>query len=204
MAALSTTALVALAAGSGLSKFAGQRKAATAAERQGNYEKGIFDMNAGVADQQAADALVRGQEAESLQRSQTRGMIGSQRAALAASGVDVSDGSAADVQADTAMLGELDARAIRNNARREAWGYQVQATNYRSQGALAQASGKNQAGALRTESFGTLLTTAANVNDIYSNRPQGVKVPKSKAPAPSSPPLVRNGKGYAPRKTSTY
>lgn len=49
-----------------------------------------------------------------------------QNTAYANSGVDQSVGTAASVQAGTETLSELDAQVVRNNAAREAWGYQVQ------------------------------------------------------------------------------
>lgn len=166
MAAL-TAALLGLSAASTITKFAGERQQATAAERQGAYEQAVYNTDAQLAEQQAADAIARGKEAETRQRQATRGLIGSQRAALAAQGIEVDSGSALDVQADTAAMGELDALTIRNNAAREAYGYKVQALNYRQQGQLAALSGKNQAAALRNESYSTLLTGAANTYGIY-------------------------------------
>ena len=167
MAALSTVALMSMSAGSAISTAASQRQQATGAERQGAFEQGMFNINADLADDEAADAIARGREAELRQRQATRGLIGSQRAALAAQGIEVNDGSALDVQADSASLGELDALTIRNNAAREAFGLNVQAMNFRNQGQLAALGGRNQAKALRSASVSTLLTGAANTYGIY-------------------------------------
>ena len=68
-----------------------------------------------------------------------------------------------DVQRDTMALGELDALTIRNNAAREAWGYQTQALQDQHAAAMARTSGRNQAKALRQASLGSLLTGAADV-----------------------------------------
>jgi hypothetical protein len=70
-------------------------------------------------------------------------MQGSQRAVLAASGVEVDSGSALDIQEATGREGEQDAAIIMYNAEREAWGYGVQATNYRNAASAARAEGKN-------------------------------------------------------------
>jgi hypothetical protein len=48
---------------------------------------------------------------------------------MAANGVDLGDGSAAEVQATTDVMGELDANTVHANAVRSAWGYRTQATN---------------------------------------------------------------------------
>src|SRR3989304_3955374 len=50
-------------------------------------------------------------------------------------------GAAADVQADAAFQGELDALTIRTNAAREAWGYQVQAEDLRTRATIAREEG---------------------------------------------------------------
>ncbi|RMH12120.1 MAG: hypothetical protein D6698_15615 [Gammaproteobacteria bacterium] len=83
--------------------------------------------SAQVAERQAQDALARGREEEQRKRMQVRRMIGTQKARLGANLVDVSSGTPSDLVADTAMLGELDALTVRNNAEREAWGYRAQA-----------------------------------------------------------------------------
>ena len=60
-----------------------------------------------------------------------------------------------DFQGDPAAIGEQDALTIRANAARQAWGYKVEANNYRNEGRVAKATGRNAAA-------GTYLTTAAN------------------------------------------
>lgn len=158
MAAFTAAAMLALTAANSATQYITQRRAAAGAEAQGNYEAGILEQNASLADQQRADALARGREAELQQRRGTRGMIGAQRAAIAASGVSVGSGSALDVQTDTAHLGELDALTLRNNAAREAWGFDVQAADLRAKAAMAAAGGRNTAQSLRNASYGTILT----------------------------------------------
>lgn len=130
----------------------GKHKAGVAAQKagkeQGAAQKAasesqaqLADYNAAVADLQSQDAIQRGTEAESFFRSEVRGAIGAQRAGIAAGNVDVAFGSAVDVQADAAFLGELDALQIRNNAQREAWGFQVSATDYRKRAEIARKEG---------------------------------------------------------------
>lgn len=88
-------------------------------------EKSAFNYNAQVYGQQAADALQRGREAEYRYRENVSRVTGSQRAALAANGVDLGQGSALDILAETDALGSRDAALIRLNAEREAYGYQT-------------------------------------------------------------------------------
>lgn len=160
MAAMTMTALSLILAGVGTAtSVAGQFKAgkanraagvaADAAARAGGLaeqrslesQAGLADYNAQVADLQSADATARGVQDENKFRTGVRGMIGSQRASLAASNVDVSFGSAADVQGDAAFLGELDALTIRTNAAREAWGFNVQGEDLRRRAQTARQEG---------------------------------------------------------------
>lgn len=126
----------------------------------GRFNQKVARYNAAVAEAQASDALARGAVAEQRYRGQVRTLIGSQRAGYAGQGVDVSRGSAARTQERTAEIGEQDAITIRNNAAREAWGFQVQATDSRMQGDMARRTGDQQA-------LGSLLSTGAGFADGY-------------------------------------
>lgn len=141
----------------------GQLRAGAAAREAGELEAWRLQYNARIAELQAADAVERGAEAESRFRTSVRGLIGRQRAAFAASGVNLSSGSPADVQADAAELGELDALTIRSNAAREAWGYGVQATDYRLQAEAARRTGRSAQTAGRIGAATTILGTGASL-----------------------------------------
>lgn len=104
-------------------------------------EAELVEYNAAVARIQAADAIQRGEEEANRFRSQVRVLIGSQRAGFAGGNIDVGYGSAVDVQADAALLGELDALTIRTNAGREAWGFQVQAEDLTTRAEIARQEG---------------------------------------------------------------
>lgn len=73
----------------------------------------------------AADALARGEIAAQGGRSEIAQLIGQQRAALAASGIEVDTGSALDITTDTAGLGEFDILNIQANAEREAYKFLI-------------------------------------------------------------------------------
>lgn len=150
------------------------KKAGIAQREAAESEAELSDFNASVADAQAQDAIERGHEDESRYRSGVRDLIGSQRAGFAASGVDVGFGSSVDVQADAAFLGELDALTIRNNAAREAWGYNVQATDLRKRaeitrraGANAEAAGREQQKAAR---IGAATTLVAGTGSLLAQK----------------------------------
>lgn len=126
--------------------------------KSGNAAQELGDYNANVAEQQAVDAVKRGAEDEQKFRLGVKGLIGKQRAGFAGQNVDVGTGSAVDVQADAAYLGELDARTIRVNAAREAYGFKVQAENYRRGGDAAKTA--SMFGAASTILGGAATTTS--------------------------------------------
>lgn len=113
---------VALGAFSGLMQ--GQQQAS-----QAKAQAAALRTNALYLNNAANDAKVRGAIESDQARVQTQQLIGTQRAVQAASGGVVDEGSNAIIQQDTAQLGELDALTISNNAAREAYGYQVEASN---------------------------------------------------------------------------
>lgn len=148
-----TTALTVV---SGITNVFSSLSQSSAQKAEGSYQKSIYDTNSKIAEIQAADALKRGETEATNLKTQTKKLIGAQRARLAAQGQDLESGDALDIQEETAGLGSIDALQIKNNAWREAWGYQVQAEDYRSRGVYAEMTGKNK-------SRSTLLTGGLQV-----------------------------------------
>lgn len=195
MAGVTTFALLALSAAKTATTYADQRRAAGAAERQGNHEGDILDQNAHFSDLQAADVRRRGTSAELSVRRETRQLAGSQRAAMASQGIDINSGSARDVVENDQALSELDALTIRSNARRQAWGYEVQAYDQRRQADLARIGGRNQADSIRRQSVGTLLSGAGELASIYQAAPKKIsrRGSVSTSPAPNPSPSSYSG-----------
>jgi hypothetical protein len=155
---------------------------------QAEYQAAVANNNAIIAEQNAQDALQRGRVEEQQHRLKVAQMKGTQRSVLAASGVQVDTGSALDVVADTAMMGELDALTIRNNAEREAYQHRMQASNYQAESGLYSLAARNAA---RNGAWGaatSLLGGAAQVGMNYSY----MKSYQSPAKTTRSP-LVRGG-----------
>lgn len=130
-------------------------------EQGSELNAGVHDFNAAALEGQAADAIARGKQTEDLFRKQLHQTIGSQRASFAAQGVEISSGSAEQVQEDTAYQGELDALTIRTNAAREAWGFRVAAEGETLQAGATRKLGKLQAA--NTRAVGKSNATAAMV-----------------------------------------
>lgn len=99
--------------------------------------KRTANSNAALADQQAADALARGQSNEFNSRLKTAQLKGTQTARMAANGVALDSGSPLDVLTSTDEMGAVDANTIRDNAAKEAYGYKTQAANFRAQAGAA-------------------------------------------------------------------
>lgn len=157
-----------------------------------NSQADLADKNAQIADAQSQDAIARGAQEEARFRTGVRGLIGTQRTGFAAGNIDVSSGSAVDVQADTAFRGELDALQIKNNAAREAWGYSTQAADLRARATIARKTGVFAAAAGDTAATSaylggatSLLTGAAN---LYTAK-YGFSTPKSTSGAGGYAPL---------------
>ena len=160
-AASMTTAQLAILGGSMAASVAGVGISAYSSIQQGRFSEKMAKNNAIVSDRMSKDAIARGQRDEMNQRLKTAQIRGQQRAALGASGRDIS-GSASDLLADTAMMGELDALTIRSNAEREAYGYDVQASNERAGGKMAKRRGMLQGSA-------TLLAGAAKTTHQWQS-----------------------------------
>jgi len=156
-----------ITAGATISGFAGQMGQANALAAQSQYEARLFEHNADIADLQYRDALSRGRIQASRARHQTRSLIGAQRAAASESGIAVGDGTIAELTAESAFLGELDAERIANDATREAMGFKLQSSDYRRQANLTRTAGRNAARGMRGQAFGTLLTGAAETYAAY-------------------------------------
>lgn len=119
----------------------------------GKQDAATAETNRRLAEAQAGDALLRGTIEESRYRRQIAQIIGGQKAAFGSRNVTQS-GTALDILADTAMVGEEDALTIRNNAAREAWGYRNQANEASRWGANQKTNAFGAAG-------GTLLTSGS-------------------------------------------
>ena len=111
--------------------------------KQAKYQSAVANQNADLAEAQADDSINRGNAQAAQVRNRNRQAAGTQAATMGATGADMSTGNALDIFGDTAQYGELDALTTVNNAQREAYGYQVQATNARAQASAAESAGRN-------------------------------------------------------------
>lgn len=155
--------------GSTLMGAAGAVQEGRAAQASANYSAKVADMNAKISERQARDAVERGQQEEQQQRMKTSQVIGQQKAAMAANGVDLGFGSPLDTLVDTATIGELDALTIRTNTYREERDIRQQGANNTAQASAFRAEGANARKAGSMSAFGTILGGGARA---YSNYKQ--------------------------------
>lgn len=127
------------AAGMGISVM-GAMNQAKGEQSMATYRAAVNTNNAKVAEYQAQQEQVIGAQQEQTQRIKTAGIEGSQRAAMAANGIDLGQGSATDVLTTTAYMGERDALTIRDNAARREWGYRINAQNLNSEASAYSAT----------------------------------------------------------------
>lgn len=150
--------MAALAAliGAGLVQGYSAIKNSQAQREQADFQADQDKFNANIAGLQADDAIARGEEAAQNAGMQTKQLKGTQKAALAGSGVAVDSGSAADLLSETDKFSTLDILNIKNNAAREAFGYKAQAVGFSGQSEMTRKAGRSAANS-------TLLTGGANV-----------------------------------------
>lgn len=154
-AALTTamTASLAASVGAGVMSAAG-------AYQQGQVNKQIGRNNQIMAEYAAQDAQRRG-DAEAMKvRRQADQLKGAQRLKMAAAGLDLGEGTAADLQDQTDFFAEADQSTARYNGKLDAWSARQQGANARAQGDAAARQGTLSA-------FGTILGTGGSVADKW-------------------------------------
>ena len=133
-----------------------------------NYQAQVAEENAKIANSNAALERQQGIEEARLQRIKTAQAIGSQQTAMAANGVDVTQGTALDVIEDTAAMGELDALQTRYNYERKAIQYEQQANNFQSQSNLDIIAGQNAYSAGKMNALASGIDGVAKAGSVAS------------------------------------
>lgn len=145
------------AAGAGVSAY-GQYQQGQAAEK-------IARNNQIMGEYAAQDALARGEEDAMAVRRKGEQLKGAQRSRMAASGIDLGVGTAAEIQDQTDFFAQQDVATARTNAKRDAWAFRAQGANAAAQGRFAAQQGQLQA-------FSTLLSGAGQVASMWSPAPK--------------------------------
>ena len=163
VAATSTTAAVAgLTAMQAIALGAtvgGTVLSATSAYQQSQVSKQIASNNAQTAEYQAQEAQRLGEKQAIEVQRKGAAMKSAQRVGLAAKGLDLGYGTAADLQDQTDFFTQSDVATTRTNAAKDAWGKRAQGANYRG-----QANAENPL----MMAGGSLLSGAAQVSDKWN------------------------------------
>lgn len=110
-----------------------QYGASAAASR---YQAVVAENNMKIAKQNARQAVQTGWDQQYAKGLETASLMGSQKAAQGASGIDVASGSARSVRDSTYLLGRMDEMTIMKGATSKADAYMAQAMNYEAESGL--------------------------------------------------------------------
>jgi len=125
----------------------------------------LAENNARVAELAARSAIRQGQKVEQSVRLRTANLKSSQRASMAANGIDLSSDTAVNILTSTDVMGEIDANTVAANAARSAWGYRTEATNFQNDAMFKRTSAGTINPYMRAGT--TLLTGAIDVAKSY-------------------------------------
>lgn len=119
-------------------------------------EEAMAGANAAQARLNAKDAIERGSIEAGLMQTEGTKVIAQQRAAMGASGFDISDPTSLAVAETTRATATLDSEMIKNNALREALGFEFQAAQFDYQRKLAKRSKYTAAASSFLSSIGSM------------------------------------------------
>ena len=167
-----SAATTAIAAGNLLMGAVGTVTSFNAQRQQGQVAQDAANANASILEARSQQATNEANARAAIQQRQNARVMGAQKAAFGASGVDVNSGTALDVAMDTATEGELQTSLIRYGGSVTAQTLAMQAANLRRGGAAA-------ADAANTGAWSTLLTGGAKAAqagyNLYSTLPKSPK-----------------------------
>ncbi|BCB27057.1 phage protein [Sulfurimicrobium lacus] len=131
------------------------------------FQAGMADINTRIAELGAQQELYKGQQQTGTLTMKAGQIKSSQRAAMAANGIDLGEGNAAEVQASTDIMKEVDKNTIEANAVRSAWGYRTQGVNYQND-ALVKRAGADSISPFASAAT-SLLGSASGVAGSWYN-----------------------------------
>jgi hypothetical protein len=136
-------ATVATQIGAGLTSTFGSYYGASAQKRGLESQARVAEINANIADLGAESSLLQGNSEIAKLTMQTGQLKARQRVSMAANGIDLGVGNAAEIAASTDLMKEIDIDTIKSNAARTAWGYRSQAMNLRTDAMVKRSTAKS-------------------------------------------------------------
>lgn len=134
-----------------------------ASNQASQYQASIYELNASQAAQAAQDAINNGIVQGQANQQNVAQLMANQKAAFAARGVQVNQGSPLNRAADAAMIGREDEQTIYDNAAKTALAYKMQGINYTNQANLARMRGASSETSGFIKGAGSLLSGAGSV-----------------------------------------
>jgi hypothetical protein len=143
----------------------GSYNQAKAQQDQANYAAQVAQNNATIAEYQAQDIERKGDEEASRLRREAAQLAGVQRNRLAAGGLDLSEGTAAELQSQTEFFSLVDQNTARSNAAREAWSKRQQGAQYSADAGMQRATASSISPGMAATT--SLLGNAGRVADSW-------------------------------------
>lgn len=151
----------------GITGAAGSLMQGSAQSKSYKYQAGVAQLNKQVALQNAEYSIRAGETQAQQSGMKTKFMVGKEKAAQGASGVDVNVGSTQQVRESQEQVGRMDQSIIRDNAGRRAYSYEVEATNYEAQSKADLAAAKTSKTAGYIGAFSSILGSATSVSSKW-------------------------------------
>ena len=160
MAFLAAAAPILGAVGAGVSAI-GQISQGESAVAEARYRSQIAANNRVIEEQNAQYATRAGEEATFQTGLRERDKAAKITTGIAANNLDVNTGSARDVRASQAEIGQQAEETTKNNAELTAYGYRTQATNYQAESKLLRAEAPQDVAGGFLGGAGVLLSGAS-------------------------------------------
>lgn len=140
----------------------GAQSQAQSTQNNYNFQAQMSDINARMAESDAQAQLAAGNKAVQNSELKTAQLKSSQRASMAANGVDLGSDSAVNILSSTDYMGQVDANQISANAIRAAGNARMQGVNATNQANMsrAMASSINPSQAAMTSLLGSAASVA--------------------------------------------
>ena len=151
----------------GLTSAFGAFQTAGAQREMYDYQAGVANLNAQIARQNAEYARTVGELQATRYGMGAAQRMGQIKVAQSASGLDISSGSARQVQESQARLTRMDLTTIRSDAARTAYNYETQGVQFGAQAQLDTLAGKNAMAAGMINAAGSIIGTAASVDSAW-------------------------------------
>lgn len=158
---MGTTALGSLTGAFG-SMYSGESSA-----QMYQYQSGVAKINTQIA-KQNADYSRRVGEVEAQQSGmKSRAQVGEAKVIQAASGLDVSTGSAADVRSSQVEVGQHNQAIIRSNAAKRAYGHEVEALQSDAQSKVYEMAARKSRTGGQIGAIGSILGGASSISNRW-------------------------------------